>query len=43
MDRCGSDDAHLIIFDRRPKKKWKEKIFRKTETYEGKKIDVWGM
>jgi len=43
MDRCGSDDAHLIIFDRRPKKKWKEKIFRRTETYEGKKIDVWGM
>jgi len=43
MDRCGSEDAHLIIFDRRPKKKWKEKIFRKTETYEGKKIDVWGM
>jgi len=43
MDRCGSEDAHLIIFDRRPKKKWKEKIFRKTETYEGKRIEVWGM
>lgn len=43
MDKCGSEDGHLIIFDRRPKKKWTEKIFRKTEAHEGKSIEVWGM
>jgi len=31
MDRCGADEGHLVIFDRRPKRKWAEKIFRKQE------------
>ena len=43
MDKCGTDDGHLIIFDRRPKIKWSRKIFRKAQTFEGKKIKVWGM
>ncbi len=47
-DRCGSDEAHLVLFDRTPGKQWSRKIFRKTEvctTPEGKKqtVGVWGM
>ena len=43
MDRCGSPEGHLIIFDRRPDKIWDEKIFRREELAEGKKVIVWGM
>lgn len=42
-DRCGSNEAHLIIFDRRADKTWEEKIFLKTESFEGKNIKIWGM
>ena len=43
MDKCGSDDGHLIVFDRDPEKAWEEKIFKRTETFEDWKIVVWGM
>ena len=43
MDRCGTDDGHLVIFDRREGISWEEKIFRRKETYQGKEIVVWGM
>lgn len=43
MDKCGSNDGNLIIFDRRAKRKWADKIFQKTETRDGKTIRVWGM
>jgi hypothetical protein len=43
MDRCGSSEGHLIIFDRDPEKTWEEKIFRRNETHDGKTITVWGM
>lgn len=43
MERCGTDDGHLVIFDRRNEKTWDEKIFHKTETYQEKKIQIWGM
>ena len=43
MDKCGTEDGHLIIFDRRPEEKWSEKIFRRDHQYEGKTIRVWGM
>lgn len=42
-DRCNAEESHLIIFDRRPAKSWEEKIFRRTEVYEGRTITVWGM
>ncbi len=42
-DRCGAEEAHLIIFDRRPDRAWDEKIFRREEMYEGRGITVWGM
>ena len=43
MDRCGSPAGHLIIFDRRERKPWEEKIFRREESCDGRAITVWGM
>lgn len=38
MDKCGTDEGHLLIFDRREKRTWEEKIWRKRI----KGIEVWG-
>ncbi|MEM6321349.1 MAG: AAA-like domain-containing protein [Bacteroidota bacterium] len=38
MDKCGTDQGHLLIFDRRPNRTWEDKIWRKT--VEG--IGIWG-
>ncbi|MCB0064526.1 MAG: hypothetical protein KDE19_20525 [Caldilineaceae bacterium] len=43
MDRAATDDGHLIIFNRNPNTPWSEKIFTRTETYNGTAIQVWGM
>lgn len=43
MDRCGTDEGHLVLFERDSEKTWDEKIFRHAETYHGKTITVWGM
>lgn len=43
MDKCGADEGHLIIFDRRANRSWEEKIFQRVERYEGQLITVWGM
>ena len=42
-DRCGADEAHLVIFDRTPGKAWEEKLFQRAETSQGRPITVWGM
>ena len=42
-DKCGADEGHLIIFDRRETRSWEEKIFQWAERYEGQSIMVWGM
>ena len=49
-DRCGADEAHLILFDRNIGKPWEEKVFCEIRTYEPKgeegvrfPIIVWGM
>lgn len=42
MDRCGTKDGHLVIFDR-SEKSWDEKIFKQCQPFNGLKIDVWGM
>ena len=42
MDRCGADAGHLVIFDRSAKP-WKEKIFRRSEEFDGTPVEVWGM
>ncbi len=43
MDKCGTDEGHLVIFDRRPGRKWEDKIFQNEEAHGGKRIVVWGM
>ncbi len=44
MDRCSNtDQGHLVIFDRSKGKSWEEKIFKRDEEFQGKKIMVWGM
>jgi|LGOV01.1.fsa_nt_gb hypothetical protein len=43
MERCGTDEGHLVIFDRRKGKTWDEKIFQREEDFRGRKIKVWGM
>ena len=44
MDKCGSiNEGHFIVFDRRPNRAWRDKIWHRTETYDGRKIEVWGM
>ncbi|MDM8538683.1 hypothetical protein QUF70_18160, partial [Desulfobacterales bacterium HSG17] len=43
MDKCGTDQGHLVIFDRRKKKTWEEKVFTRQEVFQGKRIMVWGM
>ena len=42
MDRCGADEGHLVIFDR-DENPWEEKVYRRTEGFDGKRIEVWGM
>jgi len=43
MDSCGTEEGHLVIFDRAEEKAWEEKIFSQKETYQGKEIKIWGM
>jgi hypothetical protein len=42
-DRCGADEAHLIIFDRRPEVAWDDKIWQRQESWQGRTLGVWGM
>ena len=48
-DRCNADEAHLIVFNRRPEVPWDEKIFcEKRELVEdgernGVTLVIWGM
>ena len=45
MDKCGGtiNEGHFILFDRRPGRPWEEKLWHRTEQYEGREIMVWGM
>ncbi len=43
MDKCGTGHGHLIIFDKRKLTPWDEKVFRREEEYQGRRITVWGM
>ncbi|KAF5091268.1 hypothetical protein KHC33_06400 [Methanospirillum sp. J.3.6.1-F.2.7.3] len=49
-DRCGADEARLIVFDRRPDVPWDEKIFQETRFFKGFEtnmnqcpVRIWGM
>ena len=43
MDRCATDEGHLVIFDRSEKRSWEEKVFRRNEMAGDKPVTVWGM
>ena len=45
MDKCGGtiNEGHFILFDRRPGRSWEEKIWHRTEQFNGYTITVWGM
>ncbi|TSE24277.1 AAA family ATPase [Tepidimonas aquatica] len=42
-DHCGADEAHLIVFDRRPGIPWDDKIWQRTEQVGSRTVGVWGM
>jgi hypothetical protein len=43
MDRCGTDEGHLVVFDRTEGKPWKEKIFSRTEVRGSRTLRIRGM
>ena len=43
MDRAATESGHLVIFDRSERRQWKEKIFRREESANGRAVTVWGM
>ena len=43
MDRCDAEAGHLVVFDRREGRSWKEKVFRREESADGRTVTVWGM
>ena len=43
MDRCGVEEGHLVVFDRREDRSWDEKVFRREESAGGARVTVWGM
>ena len=42
-DKSGAEEAHLICFNRAANMVWNQKLFEQVETYQGRKIHVWGM
>ena len=44
MDRCGAESGHLVVFDRREGRSWKQRIHRRTkQAPDGTVVTVWGM
>jgi len=43
MDKCGTDEGYLLVFDRDPGKTWEEKIFKQDRTFKNTPIPVYGM
>ncbi|MFZ1464361.1 MAG: AAA-like domain-containing protein [Anaerolineae bacterium] len=42
-DTCAADEAHLVIFDRRPGRSWEKRIYHRDEIYQQRLITVWGV
>ena len=53
MDKCASGEGHLVVFDRTGDTKgpaskkdgrhWEDRVFRREEARDGRKLVVWGM
>jgi hypothetical protein len=40
--RWGADEAHLLVFNRRPDVSWDEKIWHQEQVHDGVLVQVWG-
>jgi hypothetical protein len=40
--QVGADEAHLVLFDRRPGVGWDERIWQRAAAQDGREIGVWG-
>jgi hypothetical protein len=38
----GADEAHLVLFDRRPDIPWDARIWQREATHDGLRVMVWG-
>ncbi|MCP4155167.1 MAG: hypothetical protein GY757_46005 [bacterium] len=43
MDKCGTNNGYLLVFDRTPGTSWETKIFKKDREFNGAKITIFGM
>ncbi|MCP4153022.1 MAG: ATP-binding protein, partial [bacterium] len=43
MDKCGTGEGYLLVFDRRAGIPWEKKIFKKEKKHNGSAITVFGM
>ena len=43
LDKCGTTEGYLLIFDRNKKRTWKEKIFKDKRAFKGITIGIYGM
>ena len=43
MDRCEAEAGHLVIFDRRAGRRWRDRLFHSRRVSNGPEIQVWGM
>jgi hypothetical protein len=43
MDKCGTKEGYLLVFDKEPGRKWEEKIFKQIHKYNNITIPVYGM
>ena len=41
-DRCGADEAHLVVFDRRPDVPWDDRIWQRETTHGRWTLGLWG-
>ena len=42
MDRSGAEAGHLVVFDMRDGRSWREKVYREERMWNGRRIVVWG-
>ena len=42
MDTSGAEAGHLVAFDMREGRSWRERIFREERVWEGATVTVWG-
>ncbi|NIM16247.1 MAG: ATP-binding protein [Candidatus Aminicenantes bacterium] len=43
MDKCGTNEGYLLVFNRAEKTPWQEKIFKQKKTFKGVTINVYGL